>query len=194
MEEKYIKFYKTFHKKFKNNKNLIHCLYLLSDRRMIMKRLLVFLILFASYSYASESHWKYGSGLGSKSHWKYGSGLGSKSHWNYGSGLGSKSHWNYGSGFGSKSQWNYGSGTGSKSQWNYGSGTGSKSQWNYGSGTGSKSQWKYGSGQGSKSHWKYGSGRTFNNSPFIDLCLGLISDGEDSPKFCSIYPNLSEML
>ena len=170
MEEKYIKFYKTFHKKFKNNKNLIHCLYLLSDRRMIMKRLLVFLILFASYSYASESHWKYGSGLGSKSHWKYGSGLGSKSHWNYGSGLGSKSHWNYGSGFGSKSQWNYGSGTGSKSQW------------------------KYGSGQGSKSHWKYGSGRTFNNSPFIDLCLGLISDGEDSPKFCSIYPNLSEML
>ena len=113
---------------------------------MIMKRLLVFLILFASYSYASESHWKYGSGLGSKSHWKYGSGLGSKS------------------------------------------------QWNYGSGTGSKSQWKYGSGQGSKSHWKYGSGRTFNNSPFIDLCLGLISDGEDSPKFCSIYPNLSEML
>lgn len=48
--------------------------------------------------------------------------------------------------------------------------------------------------EGSKSHWKYGSGRTFNNSPFIDLCLGLISDGEDLPKFCSIYPNLSEML
>jgi hypothetical protein len=31
MEEKYIKFYKTFHKKFKNNENLIHCLHLLSD-------------------------------------------------------------------------------------------------------------------------------------------------------------------
>ena len=25
MEEKYIKFYKTFHKKFKNDKNLILC-------------------------------------------------------------------------------------------------------------------------------------------------------------------------
>jgi hypothetical protein len=31
MEDKYIKFYKTFHKKFKNDENLIHCLYLLSD-------------------------------------------------------------------------------------------------------------------------------------------------------------------
>ena len=31
MEEKYIKFYKTFHKKFKNDKNLIHCFELLSD-------------------------------------------------------------------------------------------------------------------------------------------------------------------
>ena len=31
MEEKYIKFYKTFHKKFKNNENLIHCFELLSD-------------------------------------------------------------------------------------------------------------------------------------------------------------------
>ena len=30
-QEKYIKFYKTFHKKFKNDKNLIHCLHLLSD-------------------------------------------------------------------------------------------------------------------------------------------------------------------
>ena len=35
MEEKYIKFYKTFHKKFKNDKNLIQCLYLLSDRGVI---------------------------------------------------------------------------------------------------------------------------------------------------------------
>jgi len=35
MEEKYIKFYKTFHKKFKNDKNLIHCLYLLSDGGVI---------------------------------------------------------------------------------------------------------------------------------------------------------------
>ena len=34
MEEKYIKFYKTFYKKFKNDKNLIHCLKTLSDRRM----------------------------------------------------------------------------------------------------------------------------------------------------------------
>ena len=31
MEEKYIKFYKTFHKKFKNDENLIHCFELLSD-------------------------------------------------------------------------------------------------------------------------------------------------------------------
>ena len=31
MEEKYIKFYKTFHEKFKNDKNLIHCFELLSD-------------------------------------------------------------------------------------------------------------------------------------------------------------------
>ena len=31
MEEKYIKFYKTFHRKFKNNENLIHCSNLVSD-------------------------------------------------------------------------------------------------------------------------------------------------------------------
>lgn len=30
MEEKYIKFYKTFHKNFKNDKNLIHCFELVS--------------------------------------------------------------------------------------------------------------------------------------------------------------------
>jgi len=36
MEEKYIKFYKTFHKKFKNDKNLIHCFELLSDGWMIL--------------------------------------------------------------------------------------------------------------------------------------------------------------
>jgi hypothetical protein len=35
MEEKYIKFYKTFHKKFKNNENLIHCFELLSDGGVI---------------------------------------------------------------------------------------------------------------------------------------------------------------
>ena len=35
MEEKYIKFYKTFHKKFKNDKNLIHCFELLSDGGII---------------------------------------------------------------------------------------------------------------------------------------------------------------
>ena len=34
MEEKYIKFYKTFHKKFKNDENLILCSKTLSDRRM----------------------------------------------------------------------------------------------------------------------------------------------------------------
>jgi len=34
MEEKYIKFYKTFHKKFKNDKNLIHCSNLVSDCRV----------------------------------------------------------------------------------------------------------------------------------------------------------------
>jgi len=31
MEEKYIKFYKTFHKKFKNNENLILCSKTLND-------------------------------------------------------------------------------------------------------------------------------------------------------------------
>ena len=31
MEEKYIKFYKTFHKKFENDKNLIHCFELLCN-------------------------------------------------------------------------------------------------------------------------------------------------------------------
>ena len=36
MEEKYIKFYKTFHKKFKNDKNLIHCSNLVSDRRVVL--------------------------------------------------------------------------------------------------------------------------------------------------------------
>ena len=36
MEEKYIKFYKTFHKKYKNNENLILCSKSLSDSRMIL--------------------------------------------------------------------------------------------------------------------------------------------------------------
>ena len=35
MEDKYIKFYKTFHKKFKNDKNLIHCFEPLSDGRVV---------------------------------------------------------------------------------------------------------------------------------------------------------------
>ena len=35
MEEKYSKFYKTFHKKFKNDKNLIHCFKLLSNGGVI---------------------------------------------------------------------------------------------------------------------------------------------------------------
>jgi len=70
----------------------------------------------------------------------------------------------------------------------------SESHWNYGSGMASESHWNYGSGQGSESHWQYGSERTFNNSPFIGLCLGLLSDGETTPDFCSIYPNLREML
>ena len=34
MEEKYIKFYKTFHKKFKNDENLILCSKTLSDCRV----------------------------------------------------------------------------------------------------------------------------------------------------------------
>ena len=36
MEEKYIKFYKTFHKKFKNDKNLILCSNLNSDGGVIL--------------------------------------------------------------------------------------------------------------------------------------------------------------
>ena len=82
----------------------------------------------------------------------------------------------------------------SKSHWNYGSGPGSKSHWNYGSGSGSKSHWNYGSGQGSKSHWNYGSGITFNASPLLDSCLGLMSSKSESPKSCIIYPNLIGML
>ena len=36
MEEKYIKFYKTFHKKFKNDKNLILCSNTLSNGGVIL--------------------------------------------------------------------------------------------------------------------------------------------------------------
>ena len=36
MEEKYIKFYKTFHKKFKNDENLILCSKTLSDCRVVL--------------------------------------------------------------------------------------------------------------------------------------------------------------
>ena len=172
MEDKYIKFYQNFHKAFDGKSN--HCFVQVNNGGVEMKVTVilsaVFLLIFSSFSFTSESHWNYGSGLGSKSHWNYGSGFGSESHWNYGSGTGSESHWNYGSGQGSESHWNYGSGKASESNWNYGS------------------------GQGSESHWNYGSGRTFNDSPFIDLCLGLLSDGENPPDFCSIYPNLVEML
>ena len=38
MEEKYIKFYKTFHKKFKNEENLILCSKILSDCRVEQNR------------------------------------------------------------------------------------------------------------------------------------------------------------
>ena len=38
MEEKYIKFYKTFHKKYKNNENLILCSKLLNDSRVAIAR------------------------------------------------------------------------------------------------------------------------------------------------------------
>ena len=36
MDKKYIEFYKTFHKKFKNDENLILCSNLISDSRMIL--------------------------------------------------------------------------------------------------------------------------------------------------------------
>lgn len=36
MEEKYVKFYKTFHKKFKNDKNLILCSKTLNDGRVVL--------------------------------------------------------------------------------------------------------------------------------------------------------------
>lgn len=38
MEKKYIKFYKTFHKKFKNDKNLILCSKTLSDGGVSLNR------------------------------------------------------------------------------------------------------------------------------------------------------------
>ena len=45
MEEKNIKFYKTFHKKFKNDKNLILCSNTLSNRRMKFFKKIIFLCL-----------------------------------------------------------------------------------------------------------------------------------------------------
>ena len=134
-----------------------------------------------------------------QSHWKYGSGIGSQSHWKYGSGIGSQSHWKYGSGYGSQSHWKYGSGIGSQSHWKYGSGIGSQSHWKYGSGERSKSHWKYGSGEGSKSHWKYGSGITFDQNNLIDVYLGLFQNGEEIPEnfqefIYSICPNINEII
>ena len=41
MEKKYIKFYKTFHKKFKNDENLILCSKLLCDGGVVWNRELV---------------------------------------------------------------------------------------------------------------------------------------------------------
>ena len=38
MDKKYIKFYKTFHKKFKNDENLILCSNTLNDRRVELDR------------------------------------------------------------------------------------------------------------------------------------------------------------
>ena len=38
MDKKYIKFYKTFHKKFKNDENLILCSKLLCDCRVEQNR------------------------------------------------------------------------------------------------------------------------------------------------------------
>ena len=38
MDKKYIKFYKTFHKKFKNDENLILCSKLLCDRGVDLNR------------------------------------------------------------------------------------------------------------------------------------------------------------
>jgi len=59
MEEKYIKFYKTFHKKFKNDKNLIHCSNLVSDRRVVQNSELRMMTLrfnleFSDYSLAYD--------------------------------------------------------------------------------------------------------------------------------------------
>ena len=79
-----------------------------------VKNLFSFVAMFLIFStaHASQTHWKYGSGLGSSSHWKHGSGFGSEAHWKYGSGEGSESHWKYGSGPGTLSHWKYGSGAG----------------------------------------------------------------------------------
>ena len=38
MDKKYIEFYKTFHKKFKNDENLILCSKTFSDRRVSLNR------------------------------------------------------------------------------------------------------------------------------------------------------------
>ena len=50
MKEKYIKFYKTFHKKFKNDKNLIHCSNLVSDNRIEIVVGMIIAVLVAIFS------------------------------------------------------------------------------------------------------------------------------------------------
>ena len=57
MEEKYIKFYKTFHKKFKNDENLILCSNTLCDRRMkfFKKTIFLSLIVFLTTGCASTA-------------------------------------------------------------------------------------------------------------------------------------------
>ena len=71
---------------------------------------------------------------------------------------------------------------------------GSKSYWNHRGSVGSKSYWNHRGGVGSKHHWENGVGLTFPDNPWVDICVGLISSGEDEPDICSMYPFVYEMV
>jgi len=79
-------------------------------RILLASALLSLVFALVEISFASNSHWLRGSGVGSQRHWLRGSGVGSQRHWLRGSGVGSQRHWLRGSGLGSQRHWLRGSG------------------------------------------------------------------------------------
>ena len=67
-------------------------------RILLASALLSLVFALVEISFASNSHWLRGSGVGSQRHWLRGSGVGSQRHWLRGSGVGSQRHWLRGSG------------------------------------------------------------------------------------------------